>query len=78
MWNLKLRFPETVEVAVFVDCDRLSGADADLSFGLVLEVNPDAAVLGFDIDEADVMFRRHGMWFAADLYKNLAVAYPCN
>lgn len=52
-------FPQTVEVAVFVDGNRFVVANEEGSNGFVFEVFKHAAILGFDVDERDVVFGRH-------------------
>jgi hypothetical protein len=56
---LEFYFPESVEVAVFINRCWSTIASAIDSFRLVCEVDASAAVLCLHIDECDVMLWQH-------------------
>jgi hypothetical protein len=67
---LKLLLPETVEVAVFVNCYGLVAAESDCSLGLalVIKVNELTAVLILNVDPSDVVRLCHRMENCAYCY----------
>ena len=75
---LKLCLPEAVQVAVFVDRNRLVGADAELALWLVGQVYALASVFGFKIDKGDMVLRKHRVCYAAHLNLDTAVVKPRN
>ncbi len=66
-----------MQVAVFIYGHRLSCACAYFCFRLVFEIDPDASVFIFHIDECDVMLREHRVWDASDLDLDPAVVDAC-
>ena len=48
---LEFSFPQSVEVAVFINGYGFVVADAYHSFGLVFQVHTDTAIFGFHIDK---------------------------
>ena len=57
-----------MQVTVFIYSFDLAGAVAYFRFRLVLEVYPDASGVCLHIYEGNVMFRKHGVWNASNLY----------
>ena len=62
-----------MQVAILVDCDRLAVAGADYCLWLVGQVDADTALLGFDVDKADVVLRQHRVRNAAHLNLDVAI-----
>ena len=75
---LKLEFPETVQVAVLIDGDRLAVASTDLCHRNILKINSDAPILGLHIDETDMMLRGHRMRNTAHLHLHSASIHECH
>ena len=61
---LRSSHPQTVEVAVFIDCHNGVATGADFGARFVGKGYKAAAVLCSHIDECDVMLREHGVWSA--------------
>lgn len=64
-----------MQVAILVDRNRLIGADADDSLGLVGQIYADTTLLGLDIDEADVVLGGHRMRYAAHLNLDMTIIH---
>ena len=58
---LRSSHPQTVEVAVFIDCHNGVATGADFGARFVGKGYKAAAVLCSHIDECDVMLREHGV-----------------
>ena len=65
---LQVEFPESVEVAIFVDSDRLAAAYTDFRFRFILEIYQYASGFCLYINECNEMFRRHRVWNTSHLY----------
>jgi len=74
---LQRRFPEAVEVAVFVCRDNFRAAESKHGFGLAAngEALALSAVVGLQIDPGDVVFFEHGVVDAADMDGALVAFY---
>ena len=75
---LKFCFPEAVQVTVFVDRNRLVGADAELALRLIGQIHALTSVFGFKIDKGDMVLRKHWVCHAAHLDLDFAVVEFCN
>ena len=69
-----LSTPQAVQIAIFIYGNHLFTTSADLCFGFILEIAADASALGLDIDEDNVVLRKHRVCLATHLHLNLAIA----
>ena len=76
--TLEFCFPQTVKVAIFVNCERFIVASADDGLGLILKIYSDATPLGLDIDESYVVFGEHWVSHATHLHLDTAVVDALN
>jgi len=69
-----------MQVAILIHGHRLVVACAEHCFGLssVREVDAHAAILGFYIDECDMVLLSHGMSHAAHLHLDAAIIDACH
>ena len=70
-----LCLPESVDVAVFVDCHRLSRTCTYYSFRNIIEIDAYATVLQLHIYKYYVVLRSHGVRNTSDINPDLAVIY---
>ena len=57
--RLHFQLPQTVDIAVFVDCLDFALADAYYRFWLILKVDAYTAIIGLNIDKGDMVLRQH-------------------
>ena len=69
----QIGLPESMKVAVLINCHRLFVAYAYHCFWLILEIYTDASVLSLNIDKSYMMLREHRVCNASDFYLDHAL-----
>ena len=67
-----------MKVAIFVDCNSLLIAKVYKSDRLILKIHTDTSVLCLDIDECDMVLRKHRVMYTSDLNLDGLVINPCH